>query len=135
MGALWCLAAVLVSEIVYNMALPDDLQEDVSWYVMHGQFALAMFGSVLAYSYTHPIGKGSMVIGFIWSVTLAATDWWVPPEPRWAAAVAPLGFLLWLIYLRRKDASVSRGKETGRPVRIGSLPSHGQGGRRGSRWR
>ena len=101
MGAFRCLVAVLSIEIAY-VFLPEDFQESVSWYVSQGQLVLAMFGALLAFSYRHPLGKGALAIGFLWSVTLAATDWWIPYEPIWGPAVAPAGFLAWLFWMRWK---------------------------------
>ena len=121
MGAFRCLVAILVVEIAY-VFLPDEPQEAVSWFVSQGQFALALFGALLAYSYRHPMGKGSLLIGFLWSVTLAATDWWIPYEPIWGPAVAPAGVLLWLLWLRWRHDVVQSGEGTGRPNGDDAVP-------------
>lgn len=131
MGAFRCLVVILVAEIAYVLS-PDAVQDAIEIYVVQGQLVTAMFGALLAYSYQHPIGKGALLIGFLWSLTLAVTDWWIPYEPIWGPAVAPTGFLLWLLWLRWADAHVSRGKETGRPAWHGDLSFDGQGGRRRS---
>ena len=134
MGAFRCLVAVLLIEIGY-VFLPENFQADAAWYVSQGQFVLAMFGALLAYSYRHPLGKGSLLIGFLWSVTLVATDWWIPYEPIWGPAVAPVGFLLWLLWMWWRHDDVSGGKETGQSDGDSPLPVPGQGWRRGSRWK
>lgn len=129
MGALWCLVVVLVAEIAYVLS-PDAVQDAIEIYVVQGQLVIAMFGALLAYSYQRPLGKGSLLIGFIWSLTLAATDWWIPYDPIWGPAVAPIGFLIWLLWLWWADDRVSRGEETGQPARHGDLPPAGSRKRR-----
>ena len=94
----WFLVALLfVSEAAYEV-LPDALQQAAEWSVVQWQLVILAAIGYASNTYENTYRKAAMMMAMLWAFYIAATDFWLPDNPRWIGGAEAIFFLGWLGY-------------------------------------